>query len=32
MLLTGTKNEHTLHFYKNVGYNSEDTTACIHAA
>ena len=32
MLLTGIKNEHTLHFYKNDGYNSEDTTACIHAA
>ena len=29
MLLTGTKNENTLDFYKNVGYNSEDKTAFI---
>ncbi|MFC2330592.1 MAG: GNAT family N-acetyltransferase [Treponema sp.] len=29
MLLTGTKNEKTLNFYKNTGYNSEDKTAFI---
>ena len=29
MLLTGTKNESTLDFYKNAGYNSEDKTAFI---
>ncbi|MGP1598266.1 GNAT family N-acetyltransferase [Peptoanaerobacter stomatis] len=29
MLLTGTKNENTLDFYKNAGYNSEDKTAFI---
>ena len=29
MLLTGTKNEKTLNFYKNAGYNSEDKTAFI---
>ena len=27
MLLTGTKKESTLNFYKNAGYNSEDKTA-----
>ena len=29
MLLTGTKKESTLNFYKNAGYNSEDKTAFI---
>lgn len=29
MLLTGTKNESTLNFYKNAGYNSEDKIAFI---
>lgn len=29
MLLTGTKNEKTLNFYRNAGYNSEDKTAFI---
>ena len=29
MLLTGTKNENTLDFYKNARYNSEDKTAFI---
>ena len=29
MLLTGTKNENTLDFYKNAGYNSKDKTAFI---
>lgn len=29
MLLTGVKNENTLSFYKNAGYNSEDKTAFI---
>lgn len=29
MLLTGSKNERTLSFYKNAGYNSEDKTAFI---
>ena len=29
MLLTGSKNEKTLNFYKNAGYNSEDKTAFI---
>lgn len=29
MLLTGSKQEHTLRFYRNAGYNSEDKTAFI---
>ena len=29
MLLTGTKNESTLDFYRKAGYNSEDKTAFI---
>ena len=29
MLLTRTKNESTLNFYKNAGYNSEDKIAFI---
>lgn len=29
MLLTGSKNDKTLNFYKNAGYNSEDKTAFI---
>ena len=29
MLLTGTKSEKTLNFYRNAGYNSEDKTAFI---
>jgi GNAT superfamily N-acetyltransferase len=29
MLLTGSKNDRTLSFYKNAGYNSEDKTAFI---
>ena len=29
MLLTGSKNERTLNFYRNAGYNSEDKTAFI---
>lgn len=29
MLLTGSKNDSTLNFYKNAGYNSEDKTAFI---
>ena len=29
MLLTGTKKESTLNFYRNAGYNSEDKTAFI---
>lgn len=29
MLLTGTKSENTLNFYKKAGYNSEDKTAFI---
>ena len=29
MLLTGTKNENTLAFYKSAGYNSDDKTAFI---
>ncbi|MCM1088157.1 MAG: GNAT family N-acetyltransferase [Muribaculaceae bacterium] len=29
MLLTGSKKEETLNFYKNAGYNSEDKTAFI---
>ncbi len=29
MLLTGSKEESTLHFYRNAGYNSEDKTAFI---
>ena len=29
MLLTGSKNECTLNFYRNAGYNSEDKTAFI---
>lgn len=29
MLLTGSKNEGTLNFYKRAGYNSEDKTAFI---
>lgn len=29
MLLTGSKNENTLNFYKKAGYNSEDKTAFI---
>lgn len=29
MLLTGSKEEHTLNFYRNAGYNSSDKTAFI---
>lgn len=29
MLMTGSKRETTLNFYKNAGYNSEDKTAFI---
>lgn len=29
MLLTGSKEESTLNFYRNAGYNSSDKTACI---
>lgn len=29
MLLTGSKEEHTLHFYRKAGFNSEDKTAFI---
>ena len=29
MLLTGSKNDKTLDFYKKAGYNSDDKTACI---
>jgi len=29
MLLTGTKNENTLAFYKSAGYNSDDKIAFI---
>jgi GNAT superfamily N-acetyltransferase len=29
MLLTGSKNENTLNFYRRAGYNSEDKTAFI---
>ena len=29
MLLTGSKNESTLRFYENAGYNSADKTAFI---
>ena len=29
MLLTGSKDESTLHFYRNAGYNSQDKTAFI---
>jgi hypothetical protein len=29
MLMTGSKKESTLHFYKKAGYNAEDKTAFI---